>query len=216
MKSLMVDIETLDTEPGACIISIGICAFTQEDNVIASQGWAISDRDWHGTINPSTVKWWTKQNEAAREYSFNGSVTSLNAALELKAFMELYGGDELWANDPDFDVTLLKMWWKRVEHHHKYTLGNFPGGPLRHRLPRSYRTLVAEATRLGIQYGGAFNHGSVAHNPVDDACNQARVIVRIRHNLVGASSDSPSPTILDLFNRPEGLLSAGGVHTKSG
>ncbi len=216
MKSLMVDVETLDTEPGACIISIGICAFTQEERVIASQGWAISDKDWHGTINPSTVKWWNKQNEAAREYSFNGSVSSLNAALELKAFMELYGGDELWANDPDFDVTLLKMWWKRVEQHHKFLLGPFPGGPLRHRLPRSYRTLVAEAKRLGIQYDDAFNMGSVAHNPVDDACNQARVIVQIRHNLVGACSDSPSPKVLDLLNRSESLLSTGRVQSQTG
>lgn len=186
MKSLMTDVETLGTEPGSAIISIGICAFDQDQGIIASQGWAIRPSDWHGNIDPKTVQWWSKQNEAARDYSFNGTCPSLLAAQELFVFMNNYGGDELWANDPDFDVVLLKQWWLRVEHHHKFVLGNFPGGPLRHRLPRSYRTIVAEGKRLGIPYDHAYNAASVAHNPVDDACNQARVVIAIRNHLTAA------------------------------
>lgn len=187
MKSLMVDIESLSTGTQAAVISIGICAFDQDRKVYASEGWAIRAADWHGHIDPKTVKWWSEQNEAARNYSFNGTETSLNAALDLKAFMETHGGDELWANDPDFDVTILKHWWERVEHHHKFLLGNFPGGPLRHRQPRSYRTLVAEAKRLGIPYEHTVSMTSVAHNPIDDACNQARVIVQIRNHITAAT-----------------------------
>lgn len=187
MKSLMTDIETLGTEPGSCIISIGICAFDQERKIYASAGWAIRPSDWHGDIDPKTVKWWSEQNEAARNYSFNGTDSALAAALGLKAFMEEHGGDELWANDPDFDVVLLKQWWKRTEREAKFVLGNFPGGPLRHRQPRSYRTMVAEAKRLGINYDTAFSASSVAHNPIDDACNQARVIVAIRNHLTAAT-----------------------------
>lgn len=186
MKSLMVDVETLSVEVNACVISVGICAFDQDQKIYASEGWAIRAADWHGHIDPKTVQWWSKQNEAAREYSFNGVETSLNVAAALKLFMEKHGGDELWANDPDFDVTILKHWWERVEAHHKFHLGDFPGGKLRHRLPRSYRTLVAEAKRLGIQYEDAYSMASVAHNPVDDACNQARVIIRIRNHLTAA------------------------------
>lgn len=187
MKSLMTDVETLGTEPGSAIISIGICAFNQDEGIIASDGWAIRACDWHGGIDPKTVQWWSKQNEAAREYSFNGAISCLQAALNLKAFMDTYGGDELWANDPDFDVVLLKQWWTRTEQHSKLTLGNFPGGPLRHRLPRSYRTMVAEAKRLGISYDSAYSPSSVAHNPIDDACNQARVIIAIRNHLTAAT-----------------------------
>jgi 3' exoribonuclease, RNase T-like len=186
MKSLMTDVETLGTEPGSAIISIGICAFDQDRGVIASEGWAIRAADWHGDIDGKTVQWWSKQNEAARDYSFTGQLTCLQAAMGLKAFMEEWGGDELWANDPDFDVVLLKQWWIRTEAHAKFTLGNFPGGPLRHRLPRSYRTMVAEANRLGISYDHAHSMSSVAHNPVDDACNQARVIIAIRNHLTAA------------------------------
>lgn len=186
MKSLMVDIETLGTEPGSTIISVGICAFDQDEGIIASDGWAIRAADWHGNIDPRTVQWWSKQNEAAREYSFNGQYTSLQVAQALKGFMEQYGGDELWANDPDFDVVLLKQWWTRVEAHHKFTLGNFPGGPTRHRLGRSFRTIVAEARRLGIFFEDAYSIASVAHNPVDDACNQARVVIAIRNHLTSA------------------------------
>lgn len=188
LKSLMTDIETLSTGTHACVISIGICAFSQDQKVIASAGWAIREKDWHGEIDPKTVKWWSKQNEAAREYSFNGTETSLNAALGLREFMAQYGGDELWANDPDFDVTILKHWWERVQDHHKFLLGDFPGGPKRHQLPRSYRTLTAEARRLGITYDHVVSMSSVAHNPVDDACNQARVIVHIRNHITAAAA----------------------------
>lgn len=187
MKSLMVDIETLGTEPGSAIISIGVCAFSQDQGIIASDGWAISEKDWHGAIDPKTVKWWMNQNEAARNYSFGGTLSSMIVAQQFRDFVEKWGGDELWANDPDFDVVLLKQWWMRVEQHHKFNLGNFPGGPLRHRLPRSYRTIVAEARRLGISFENAYSMASVAHNPVDDACNQARVVVAIRNHLTAST-----------------------------
>lgn len=183
----MLDLETLSTKTHAAVISIGVCAFDQDQKVIASEGWAIRAADWHGHVDPKTVKWWMEQNEAARNYSFSGTTSSLDAALAYKNFVDQWGGDELWANDPDFDVTILKHWWERVQEHHRFILGDFPGGPLRHRLPRSYRTIVAEAKRLGISTDHVFSPSSVAHNPVDDACNQARVVVHIRNHITAAT-----------------------------
>lgn len=189
MKSLMTDTETLDTGPNAAVISIGIAAFDQDQGIIASEGWAINPIDWHGDVNPQTVVWWSKQNECAREYSFNGKTSALQAALGLKQFVATYGSTdaecEIWANDPDFDVVILRSWWKRVAAQpHGTGIGPFP---FHYRSPRSCRTMFAEAKRLGIFYGGAWANGSVAHNPVDDACNQARAVIQIRNNLIGAT-----------------------------
>lgn len=189
MKSLMIDIETMDTGPNAAVISIGIAAFDQDRGIIASEGWAIHPADWHGEVNAQTVVWWSKQNECARDYSFNGKTSALQAALGLKTFVTTYGSTdpecEVWANDPDFDVVILRSWWKRVaEKNHTSALGTFP---FHYRSPRSCRTMYAEARRLGIFYDAAYANASVAHNPIDDACNQARAVIQIRNNLIGAT-----------------------------
>jgi hypothetical protein len=186
MKSVMLDLETLSTAKDAAVISIGICAFSEEGGILASHGWAIDSRDWHGYIDPATVKWWTKQNEAAREYSFNGTERSSVVAFQLSAWVKEWGGgspeDETWANDPDFDVVILQSWWKRIA-----ALGLNPGPfPFHYRSARSCRTIWAEAQRLGIYYDPAASH-TVAHNPIDDACNQARSVIAIRRNLIGAT-----------------------------
>lgn len=179
MKSIMVDIETLATSPDAAVISIGVCAFDGDRGVIASDGWAISARDWHGEIDPQTVQWWSKQNEAAREFSFNGSAPAMDVAAAFSAFCSQYSGDECWANDPDFDLVILRKWWKRTR-----APGNFP---IHYREARSCRTIYAEGRRLGIMYDGWGGH-SVAHHPQDDACCQARAVLAVRKHLIAATA----------------------------
>jgi 3' exoribonuclease, RNase T-like len=183
----MLDLETLGTAKDSAVISIGLAAFSEAKGIIASAGWALDSRDWHGVIDPSTVKWWSKQNEAAREYSFNGTTRSLQAALEIRQFVINHGGaqgeDEVWANDPDFDVVILQSWWKRVAEMYPQ-VGPFP---MHYRAARSCRTIWAEAKRLGIYFDGAAAH-TVAHNPIDDACNQARAVIQVRKNLIGATA----------------------------
>lgn len=176
MKSIMLDIETLGTNPDAAVISVGMCAFNQDKGVIASDGWAINCRDWHGEINPHTVKWWSEQNEVAREFSFNGSAPAMDVAAAILAFHAQWGGDECWANDPDFDLVILRKWWARTR-----APGQFP---IHYREARSCRTIYAEARRLGIFYEG-WGGNSVAHHPTDDACSQARAVVLIRNKLTG-------------------------------
>jgi hypothetical protein len=179
----MTDIETLGTGPDACVLSVGIVAFSQDEGIIASNGWAIREHDWHGRIDPSTVKWWMQQNAAAQEYSFKGTFNDLQVAHEFAGFLKQWGGDEAWANDPDFDITILKGWWKRVEENNKVKLGPFP---IRYTGCRSQRTIQAEATRLGIPYDHVFGSSTVAHNPVDDAANQARRVIFIRNHITAA------------------------------
>lgn len=175
MKSIMVDIETLGTRPGSAIISIGMVAF-DGSAITASQGWALDSADWIGDIDPSTVKWWTEQSQAAREYSFNGKLRAMDIVHQISDFVNRYGSDECWANDPDFDVVLLKSWWHKLSERSMLP-GRFP---IAYRTCRSYRTICAEARRLGISIPA---YSGTAHNPVDDAANQARVVMAIRKNL---------------------------------
>ena len=182
MKQMMIDIETLGTGPAACVISVGVVAFSQT-GVIDSQGWAIRPADWHGDIDGGTVQWWMKQNEAARTYSFNGEEKDISVALALGEFIRAHDIKECWANDPDFDIVIMKSWWSRVASRNHLNTGPFP---IKYNGSRSFRTIKGEADRLGIAYGHVYNPATVAHHPVDDAANQARVVNFIRNQIVRA------------------------------
>ncbi len=184
MKSIMVDIETLGTSSNACVISVGVVAFDPDKGVLASDGWAIRHEDWHGEMDASTIKWWMKQNEAARNFSFEGTWPAFDVAQKFAQFHSAWGGDECWANDPDFDVVLLKNWWARVIAKAGFSaVGRFP---IKYNEGRSVRTMKGEAVRLGIVTDHIYKASSVAHNPVDDAANQARMVNYIRNHLVRA------------------------------
>lgn len=178
MKSVMLDLETLSSRKDAMVISIGVAAF-DDSKVIQTAGWALDfKRLVPGHIDPTTVKWWSEQSEPAREYSFTGKVDPLQAALDFAAFLKLYGGDELWANDPTFDCVILRHWWEQL------TQTSFPS---HYREERSCRTMFAEARRLGHDISDAWKNGYVAHNPVDDAATQARGVILAR-SLIGKPS----------------------------
>ena len=182
----MIDLETLSTESDACVISIGVAIFTDKE-VTQSDGWAIRPDYWHGRIDGSTVAWWADvERDGAREFSFKGKHSDFGAAFALKTFLAQYNVQEVWAKDPHFDYVILKNWWTRigvvkVEGHLQPHPGDFP---ISYRQPRSYRTIVGEAERMGHEVEesrGIF----VAHNPVEDAVSQARVVVEARKLLGG-------------------------------
>lgn len=167
----MLDIETLSTRNYAAIISIGLVKFDQ-NGVIDSAGWALDLSKVSGHIDPATVGWWMQQNEAAREFSFKGTEDPVTVAQHIKQF--LTGCDEVWANDPDFDLVILKSWWQGLE--------NVGPWPVKYDAGRAFRTIKAEAKACGIEYKSAYD-GKVAHNPIDDAAAQARAVIMIRKAL---------------------------------
>lgn len=176
MKSVMLDLETLATGPGACVVSIGVAAFDDE-KIIASGGIQIASADWHGRIDPDTLKWWLQQTPEAQRNTFFGNVTAKKAAEQFTAFMKEHGGDELWANDPSFDCVILRQWWER-------TIGN-SRFPSHYREERSCRTIFAEAKRAGVDLQAAYV-GGLAHSAESDAICQAKAVVLARRGLSGA------------------------------
>ena len=174
MAEVMIDIETLSTEKNAAIISIGVAAFTMQEGVIDSEGYYLDMKHVHGHIDPATVRWWMGQSESAREVSFGGRHTPYAAALALCAFFERHKPSAVWANSPTFDSVILGNWWKGVTH------GPLPAFPIPYKLERDVRTIRALAKELGIP---ETEWAGVAHNPVDDCCNQARDVIGIRKEI---------------------------------
>lgn len=182
MNHAMIDIETLSKQPDAAIISIGVAIFNDEQ-VIASEGWAIDHLYWHGHLDPSTIHWWSQQSEAAREFSFSGKFTDFSAAFALKTLLAQHNVAEVWANDPQFDLVKLEQWWRRIGDTGRVRPISPSAGeyPIHYRKERSYRTICAlaqEVTGDDPRKGWAGNY--VAHDPVQDAVSQARVVIFAR------------------------------------
>ena len=174
MNSAMIDIETLSTRHDAAVVSIGVAIFN-EAGLVHTDGWALSPKEIQGHIDPATIGWWMKQSDEARKATFEGTENAFGAAFKLKATLAQFNAEEVWANDPTFDIVILKNWWERLNSH-GLKVGDFP---INFRAERSFRTIVAESKRLG--FDPWLNSGMyVAHNAIDDAAAQARVVVAAR------------------------------------
>lgn len=169
----MIDIETLSTSPVAAVISVGVAVFNDTE-VLDTNGWAVELSSLgEGHIDPGTLAWWMKQSEAAREFSFGGTHHPMSVLSELRPY--LVDSDELWANDPDFDLVVLRHWWERLPR-----LGPWPSPdnkPL-FRKYRSMRTMKALAKRYSIDISHVWA-GKTSHNPIDDAAGQARAVIAV-------------------------------------
>jgi len=170
----MIDLETLSTRLDAAVISIGIAIF-DENGIVETKGWGIDLNKVTGHIDPQTVAWWMKPDkDGAREFSFTGKFDPFTVAFELKSLLAAHNVQEVWANDPHFDYIILRSWWERTNGN-----GNIGEFPIPYWAPRSYKTLLGEAKRLGhdtSSWRGVF----VAHDPIEDAASQARVVIECR------------------------------------
>ena len=192
MISAMIDLETLSTQPDAAVLSIGVAIF-DTSRVTDSIGWAISLEDVHGDVDMNTLKWWLHPDrDPAREFSFTGTYKPFTVGFELKTFLAKHNPQEYWANDPEFDLVVLRQWWKRQnarssENTRSPHMGEDPMGRTGYRMSRSYRTIIAECVRLG--YDTEDLKGSyVAHNPIEDAVSQARAVIAARKMIAGGAT----------------------------
>jgi DNA polymerase III epsilon subunit-like protein len=160
---LMVDLETLGTDPRAVILSIGAVRFTETE--IVSKLYLeldIQDQLDHGTrkISPQTLAWWVDQgDDAKRVFSDGPHKHSLAVGLyDLGLFI---GSDQdtvnVWSNGAAFDVPILETAYNDVQ----------GGIPWRFYNVRCYRTVKAMYPGVPKPQIGT------AHNALDDALSQA-------------------------------------------
>jgi len=158
---IMVDIETLGTEPGAAIVAIGAVRFGLDgvaDTFEADV--SLADCQSHGLeIDAETLSWWLNQPACAREQLHGG------IALEraLRDFSEFVGDDaEVWANSPAFDCVLLREAYDAVG----------LSCPWQYYQERDYRTM-----RETLAAWPDREHDGVEHDGLDDARFQAECVI---------------------------------------
>jgi hypothetical protein len=180
VAEVMIDIETLSTRRDAAVIAIGMAAFTIDEGVIDTAGYSIDLKHVYGHISTSTFRWWMDQSEDAKKQSFSGRCTPYDAAVGLLSFLAKHDPETIWANSPTFDLVILQSWWDNMPATPAYPSVQHMTLPFLYKKERDCRTMFALASELGIEV--PMWHGT-AHNPVDDACNQARAVIAIRKEL---------------------------------
>ena len=112
---ICIDLETLDTHPSAVILSVGMVAFCPEDGRpwLASHAWNLpiqEQLDKGRTISESTLDWWMQQPREtwAAHRDLVRSIDLATIAVDILEWVSDWGGDRVWAKDPDFDCVILE------------------------------------------------------------------------------------------------------------
>lgn len=164
MKRCMVDIETLGLDPGDIVLSIGAVMFNR-DGIIHEFYENIdiqSSQNAGLEINARTLEWWLQQDEEAQDCLTGG--VPLREALELfKGWYEMHEPDEVWANSPAMDCTLLEAAFEAVD----------MTEPWEYDEERDQRTIESLVdTEPEVEVG-------TKHNALDDAKRQAKIVSQL-------------------------------------
>ena len=116
MIDVMLDIETLGTNSGSVILSIGACFFNPVTGKIGEKFLRAIDLkssiDKGFSINGDTLAWWLRDNPEALKSTIDveGKESITEALVSFMNFCDTYGQIakvRLWANDPSFDTAMI-------------------------------------------------------------------------------------------------------------
>jgi len=169
---VMVDIETLGTEPGAAILSVGAVTFdtdsVDEDDGFYAEANLKSNEAAGLSIDADTLEWWLGQDDEAKTVLTGGEPLG-DVLTVFASWFDGVDADEVWANSPSFDCRLLQAAFDAVD----------VGVPWEYYEERDYRTLK----NLPVDDAFPKNDDAVPHDAFDDAVVQARTASAILGNL---------------------------------
>lgn len=177
MKHVMIDLETLGTQPGSVILSIGAVLFDPTKPVeecLGAEFYCVvnkaSSDTYAMTISQDTLAWWEKQSPEARkvldEASIGGDPMEL-ALSNLAAFLP--DGVRVWSNGANFDQPLLDVAYNRVGKQVPWKYYN----------SRCYRTILS----LHPNEKPLRPATILAHNALEDAKWKTKHMVNVAHIL---------------------------------
>lgn len=168
MTHVMIDIETLGTEPGAAILSIGAVVFGTDSADGFGEKFYVnitgkSNKEFGMTADIDTCMWWFDQSPEARA-ALKPDAVSLDDALDkLKYWLKGVMCTRIWANSPSFDLALLKVAYQKTG----------IACPWRYSQERDFRTVNDLVETEPVVREGTH------HNALDDAIYQATVTMNV-------------------------------------
>lgn len=175
MNDYSIDLETLGNRFNAAILSIGAVQFDRYTGNIGKTFYREVNIDSalrFGEVTGSTLQWWMGQGDnAKRIFSDQNKATLAQALMDLGKFLPTTG--MVWGNGATFDITILE--------HAAFKQGLTL--PWQFWNIRDMRTAV---DMVGYRKGDLPFEG-VAHNALDDAKHQAKVIAHCFGKVTGKS-----------------------------
>lgn len=177
MNHIMIDIETMDTEASALVLSIGAVMFNPAGGDMIDNYYA--DIDWINeslgrTISPATVHWWLQQSGEARGRLTDPHSSKSKLGAALGRLTQWMGPNPVvWGNGPCFDISIMEHAYKSCGMIH----------PWRHsdvRCVRTIKKLVASEALIGVEREG------IHHDALADAIYQARLVSAV-YGILGVS-----------------------------
>jgi hypothetical protein len=177
-EDFMLDLETLDTTPGAVVLSIGGVLFDRKTKSIGpgiSVALDIDEQLARGhTVSGGTLAFWFKQNDEARSRVLANQRNVVDVLMGLAEFLThgeggANGDMRVWGNGAGFDNPILQRLYA--------TFGM--AVPWKHWNDRCFRTLKNEhADRKGMEpvFDGE------KHDAYHDAKHQAKWAINMYHN----------------------------------
>ena len=167
----MADFETLGVRPTSAVLSLGVVAFTTE-GVLDDTFYVNIDADdcisLGLTTDQSTIDWWAKQSQAAKDALDADKKPLLIAMSEFCSWMRRTKCETLWGNGADFDNPILRNIFSVID-------ADFPFKPW---AGRCYRTIknIPGAPKMPKRVG-------THHNALDDAMSQALHLIEINKQI---------------------------------
>lgn len=170
---IMLDLETLSSQPDAAIVAIGAVNFC---GMRRSEFYRTIDpksaQECGGRIDADTVKWWMKQSALARETTFldKNAIETYGALRDFELWVKQFAFSStvhVWGNGADFDCVVLRRTYERMHIQ----------APWKFQHSRCFRTLKSMAPDVVP----AIN--DIPHNALSDAIAQADHAERIFEHL---------------------------------
>ena len=175
---ISVDLETLGTTANSAIISIGACAFNDEE-ISPMQFYLPVDLqsciDAGFALNADTIKWWMSQSKEAQAVFKDKNAVDIETAL--KAYKNwIYKVTEnkprqsnVWSLGASFDIPMISYGFDKFKIPDPIPFWNH----------RCLRTLQALYPKVKLEREGEH------HNAKDDAIHQAKTIIEINKQAGG-------------------------------
>jgi len=165
---IMLDLETLGTDPDAVILSIGAVAFDKEIISEFSTNIQIqSCLDAGLSVTGDTILWWLKQSEATRKEIYETPAQPLISALEdFATWYNQFSVKTIWGNGVAFDNVILRTAFNKVGTNCPWMFWQ----------DRCFRTEKAVNSPLS-NFKPSFKF--TAHKALDDAKWQAEYLIKL-------------------------------------
>lgn len=165
MIDAMIDSETLGTEPGCTVLSIGVSVFERVIGDEKQSFYVEIDRascKAMGLIeDPDTLAWWSRQSPEAQKCLY-GTTPLMDALKALTEFYNFCQPQHIWAQGTDFDLSIIRAAYKAVGLQ----------APWRFNSARDTRTAY-DVYRLDAR---AVPRTATYHNALDDARHQVKCL----------------------------------------